>query len=88
MKNEETVGNSPTFRVKLTYFRPSGKYYSIAYYTTSKWVLQEIFEEVRELRRQGNLPGLVDFAREFHILVRVRKHPHNHPALILLEEGS
>ena len=72
-----------SYRVQLTYFKPSGKYYSTGDYDTDREWMFEIFEEVRELRDAGNLPHLVKGSKEFHILVEVPGHPHAYPALIV-----
>jgi hypothetical protein len=74
---------TPTFTVKLTYFKTSGKFYSNAKYKTTKWHLHEIFEEVAELKLAAKLPGLVEGHSDFIVLCRVPKHPHNHPALFV-----
>jgi len=69
-------------RVDLTYFKPSGKYYSNGEYDTVKTGLWEIFAEVEQMRNEGRLPDLVEGAKEFAVLVDVPEHPHRHPALI------
>ncbi len=71
------------FKVELTYFKQSGKYYSTASYTSQEEKLFKIFEEVREMKRIGKLPGLVSGCTEFLVLINVSNHPHNHPRLIL-----
>jgi len=58
-------------KVKLTYFKDSGKYYSEGEYLTSvaeyhDWML---YNEVKEMRALGKLPGLIEGATEFDILV-------------------
>jgi len=71
------------FRVELIYFKDTGKYYSEGEYTTHQDALFQIFKEVRVLLRIGKLPGLIDGCSDFHVLVGVPDHPHDHPALIL-----
>jgi hypothetical protein len=71
-------------RVKLTYFKGTGKYYDASYYDSDLEQLFEIWDEVREMSGGGCLPGLVLGATEFHVLIEVPEHPHNHPRLILV----
>ena len=66
-------------RVKLTYFKWSGKYYTNGQYDTKLTSLLDIWNEVVHKQEAGHLPGLAQEAREFLILVRVPTHPHNHP---------
>lgn len=70
--------------VKLTYFKKSGKYYSNSRYTTHKEQLFEIWDEVKKLQEEKNLPGLLPGHSDFIISVDVPEHPHRHPHLILV----
>lgn len=70
-------------KVLLTYFKPTGKYYSEGDYETSKTDLWKIWNEIKEMVLKGQLPGLVEGAREFIVSVNVPDHPHNHPHLDL-----
>lgn len=70
--------------VKLTYFKPGGKYYSSGEYNTEVVALFEVWEEVRRFRRRGKLPGLIEGGgKDFIILVDAPEHQHNHPRLIV-----
>lgn len=71
------------YKVELTYFHPSGKYYSSGEYATKKGHMFEIFDEVRRMRDSGSLPGLVAGYNPFIVLVKVPKHPHEYPRLII-----
>ena len=55
-------------KVKLQYFKASGKYYSEGEYDTSleDW---EVYAEVKTMLRLGTLPGLRDGCVEFDVLV-------------------
>ena len=55
------------FKIKLTYFKPSGKYYaegelefavSVCIGSEGVPYMQDIFDYVREVRETGPLPGL------------------------------
>lgn len=46
-------------KVKLTYFKPSGKYYSEGEYNSAYTYAFDIYQEVRQLNKIANLPGLV-----------------------------
>ncbi len=73
------------FTVKLTYFKKTGKFYSDGEYVTTKHGLHDIWTEVESMRRDGGKrPGLCDSKHdEFHVLVNVPGHPHEHPRLIV-----
>lgn len=59
-----------TIKIKLQYFKQnSGKYYSDGEYQTTKKEFYEMVDEVRQLKRDGKLPGLVEGAREFTIYI-------------------
>lgn len=77
---------TPSFYVKLTYFRAHGKYYSSGSYVSKKEHLFEIWEEVAEMQRQRELPGLVVGATFPIIWVKVPMHPHRHPHLVVNDE--
>jgi hypothetical protein len=75
-------------KVQLTYFKDTGKFYGGGEYDTDKDALYEIWDEVREMIKQGIRPGLVEGCHEFHTLVNVPDHRHEHPRLILNETTS
>lgn len=70
-------------KVQLTYFKDTGKFYSEGSYETDKAPLYEIWDEVREMIKQGTRPGLAKGCHEFHTLINVPGHVHEHPRLIL-----
>lgn len=70
-------------KVELTYFKPSGKYYSSGEYDTDPKPLFRIFEEVADKARTRNLPGLMVGHSEFIVLVEVPEHEHAYPCLVL-----
>jgi hypothetical protein len=81
-----TVEYSGPWVVKIQYFSPSGKFYSEGEWTSSKLHMYEIFDEMSCMLAAGKRPGLVDCKpskNEFHAVVDVPDHPHNHPVLIL-----
>jgi hypothetical protein len=67
--------------VELTYFKQSGKSYTSDSYISEKSSLLDIWEEVREMIRNKNLPGLIEGADEFIVLINVPYHTHNYPHL-------
>lgn len=69
-------------KVELTYFKQSGKYYSSGDYLSEKKDLWEIWDEVRQMVKDKQLPGLIG-GQEFYILVSVPTHEHDHPRLIM-----
>lgn len=74
-------------KVKLTYFKPSGKYYSEGEYDTELSDLYEIWLEVHVKRFAQCLPGLIAGHSEYIVSVDVPEHPHNHPHLCVLSDG-
>jgi len=68
--------------VELIYFKRNGKFYSRGRYQTKEEHLFDIWYEVRAMRNEGNLPGLVGI-NDFIISVDVPEHEHNHPHLIV-----
>lgn len=73
-------------QVKLTYFKPSGKMYSEATYMTEKSEMFDIFEQVRQMLNDGNLPELV-IGAVYDVLVEVPDHPQNHKGLIRCKQN-
>lgn len=82
-------------KVQLTYFKPNGKYYARGEYETQvrslalTWPvgvmappLYEISKEVAQLKGRRRLPGLNPGHSDFHVLIDVPDHPHNHPHMI------
>ena len=75
-----------TQKVKLTYFKDSGKYYSEGEFEVDDPnQMYEIFRLVRNLQQQKRLPGLVDGATFNYIYVEAPGHEHDHPALIIAD---
>jgi len=71
--------------VNLTYFRKGGKYYSEgSFEVPASMELFQVWDAVLDLRTKGRLPGLVNGARDYQILVNVPGHPHEHPRLVML----
>jgi hypothetical protein len=54
---EREVAVSPK-TVQLTYFKSTGKYYLEGTYETERTLHHEIIDEVREMHREGKLPGM------------------------------
>lgn len=71
------------YKVKLTYFKPAGKYYSQGEYQSKYSDLDDIWDEVRYMQGTRHLPGLTEGCSEFTVLIEVPGHPHDHPRLIV-----
>lgn len=75
------------YKVGLTYFKLTGKYYSFGEMKVNKNMhLQDIWEQIIQMRDAGNLPGLRSSAAPYDyyiISVEVPGHPHEHPHLIV-----
>jgi len=65
-----------SYLVHLAYFRPSGRFLAYASTTIDRETLVDIWAEIVELRRIGELPGLRPRAgRDLLILVDVASYP-------------
>lgn len=83
-----TLTYRPPFKVKLTYFKDTGKYYSEGEYESRCLQLYAIWDEVRDMLRKGKRPGLVDGHSFPYVLIEVPDHPHAHPRLCIVKEGE
>jgi len=65
-----------TYKVQLIYFRQTGKFLAVSETTSTLTGLVEIWEEIDDKRRLGQLPGLRPGAgRDLFIIVDVPDHP-------------
>lgn len=65
------------YRVRLTYFRQTGKFLATAETTSARETIDEIWKEVDNRRRLGDLPGIRPGAgRDLLVVVDVPDHPH------------
>lgn len=76
------------YTVKLTYFKPSGKYYSSGTYQSHQPHTFQIYEEVRRMVDQKELPGLLKGVSGYTVLVEIPEHPYDVPALVHPEHGA
>ena len=75
-----------TYRVELTYFKTSGKYYTSGSFPVFKEPISEIRERVKTMIRKGKLPGLREGAGSIYlVLVSVPDHPYNVPAILNIQ---
>lgn len=74
--------------VKLIYFTKRGKFYSEGEFkvgsTASLW---EVWDMVKKMHKDGELPGLISGARFPFIYVNVPGHEAEHPWLFVDQEG-
>lgn len=78
-------------RVKLIYFKAwgggpeglGGKYYTEGEYDSEKKHYFEVIDEVRKMRDEGRLPGLVEGFHTFHILITTE--PETVPHLLVAD---
>ena len=72
-----------SWTIKLTYFKPSGKYYTHGEYRTTKAHMFEIADEVHCLIERGALPGLAAGHQEYyHVHIDAGDHPNAYPVLV------
>lgn len=69
--------------VKLEYFKRTGKWYASGEVEMANQPLFKIWDEVKAMRDEGCLPGLVKGHSDFIVSVDVPEHEHNHPHLIV-----
>ena len=69
------------FDVEFTYFKKSGKYYSDGKATLEAPSWYDVVELIKTIHKEGNLPGLVSGAKEFHIMADIA----GVPALFVLD---
>jgi len=70
------------YKIKLTYFKESGKYYTEDFYETDKLWMFEIIEEVKQMKEGQRLPGISGNEWIIHIEAE-ESHPNGYPCLIL-----
>lgn len=76
-------------RVILTYFYPTGIFYTAAAYETNETELSAIYEEVKRLRSAAQLPGLhLADERYLIVLIEVKDAARDVPRLLLPEEKT
>ncbi len=73
-------------KVKISYFKKTGKWYSDAEYDSLEHrALYSVWDELLALMQEGRPPGLIERLGqpcEFIALVDVPDHPHNHPHIV------
>ena len=57
-------------KIKITYFKDNGKYYSNGKYTTDDKPFDDVCKQLREMFDKGIRPGLVD-GFEFHAYCKI-----------------
>lgn len=68
--------NTVAYRVKLNYFRQTGRFVSAAETTSTREALSEIWSDVNDMRRLGQLPNLrPGTGRDLFVIVDVPDHP-------------
>lgn len=70
-------------KVKLTYFRESGKFYSEGEYETTQNHLWMIWKEVKSMQVRRTLPDLIEGHGYYIVLIDVPDHTYNHPHLVV-----
>lgn len=82
-KNEKLFQIQDRIKVKLTYFKPNGKYYTLGEMEVSGTIhMHDIWNVVDGLISAQQLPGLKEGHSEFIVHIEVPRHPHNHPYIM------
>ena len=69
-------------KVKLQYFKESGKYYGEGEIDSYFEHMHDIVSAIKELHRERRLPGLIAGHTRFYTLIDVPEHSCNCPYLI------
>jgi len=72
-----------TYTIKVTYFKPSGKFYAEGEYETFLDHMFEVFEEFEEMLKKGVRPGLVNGHSNFTAVLDCDNHPFGYPAAFI-----
>ena len=78
-----------SYVVKLRYFKASGKWYSSGNFNVPGHMeLYQIWDKVRQMSYEGDLPGLGKSENPYTYLITVDvpNHPNEHPHLIVPEQ--
>lgn len=71
-------------KIKLTYFKRNGKYYSEGEYESTKEYLWEAWIEIEQMRDKRKLLGLMEgHSSNFIVSVDAVGYMHNHPHLVV-----
>lgn len=70
-------------KVKCTMFKTTSKYYTDGEYETDREFISDIWQEVRKMRDERRLPGLVKGHSYYIVSVDIPEHHSNHPHLIV-----
>lgn len=62
-------------KVKLTYFKTTGKYYADGEYTSKQKDTYDIWDEVEDMFFIGKRPELTEGPQEFIVMIEVPDHP-------------
>lgn len=80
MKIENNLNNNGKYKIKLDYFKESGKYYTSGeYYTNEEWMF-DVEKEIIRMKNSGKLPGVS--GSSWDIYVDASEHPNGCPMLI------
>ena len=72
------------YKVQLTYFRPPGKFLASAEALTSREAIIEVWADVNNMRRLGQLPGLRPGAgRDLFVVIDVPDHPQRRLHMVM-----
>ena len=71
-----------SYKMKVTYFKPSGKYYAEGKYETEMESIPVIHEEFKQMMRSGNCPGLVKGATGYFAVLDCDAHHAGYPIMI------
>lgn len=73
------------YKIVVTWFKESGKYYAEGEYYTQHEGMLEVIEEFRQMLARGKRPGLVDCTKhEFTAVLNCDGHPHGFPMMFPL----
>ncbi len=79
MEDAETAPNEAEIaKVEVTSFKLTGKYYTESLYEPKAHNYWDMLKEMRGLVESGPIPGLVEGAKDYHVLVTPLHHDGSH----------
>lgn len=72
------------YKVQLTYFRPPGKFLAHAETLTSQEAITDVWSDINDMRRLGQLPGLrLGAGRDLFVVIDVPDHPQRRLHMVM-----
>jgi len=77
--------SKPSYKIKINYFKPSGKYYASGHFMTQQQQMFDLFDDFKTMLAKGSRPGLVDGHSGFTAVLDCSEHPNGYPGLFIAQ---